>query len=147
VLAYLAAINQPFRIDSTNADSRFTRNRIRHELLPLLKSFNPDVVATLARTAEQAEELFTYLRAEAEDLLCRAERPRAGAVLVFDRATLETAPPHRVRDLFRFVYDREGWPTGQMTAAHWHRLAALTVGNYPGGVSLRAAGKVVQLVK
>jgi tRNA(Ile)-lysidine synthase len=147
VLAYLAAISQPFRTDSTNADPRFTRNRIRHELLPLLKSFNPDVVATLAQTAEQAEELFTYLRREAEELLTQAELPRAGAVLVFDRAALESAPPHRVRDLFRLVFERECWPTDQMTAAHWHRLAALTVGDYPGVVSLRAAGKVVQLVK
>jgi tRNA(Ile)-lysidine synthase len=147
VLAYLAAIHQPFRTDSTNTDPRFTRNCIRHELLPLLKSFNPDVVATLAQTAEQAEELFTHLRAEAEDLLRRAERPRAGAVLVFDRATLETAPPHRVRDLFRMVFERECWPRDQMTAAHWHRLAALTVGDYPDGVSLRATVKVVQLAR
>jgi tRNA(Ile)-lysidine synthase len=147
VLAYLATNNQPFRTDSTNADPRFTRNRIRHDLLPLLKTFNPDVVATLVQTAEQAEELFTHLRTEAEDLLRRAELPRAGAVLVFDRATLETAPPHRVRDLLRLVYDREGWPTGQMTAAHWQRLAALTVGDYPEGVSLRATAKVVQLAQ
>jgi tRNA(Ile)-lysidine synthase len=145
VLAYLAAIKQPFRTDSTNADPGYTRNRIRHELLPLLKSFNPDVVATLAQTAEQAEELFTYLRAEAEDLLRRAERPRAGAVLVFDRVTLETAPPHRVRDLFRLVFERESWSRDQMTSAHWHRLAALTVGDYPDGVSLRVTAKVVQL--
>ena len=38
IIAYLAALNQPFREDSSNADPRFTRNRIRHELLPLLKS-------------------------------------------------------------------------------------------------------------
>lgn len=39
------------RIDKSNFSKRFTRNRIRHELLPLLERFNPNIVATLAKTA------------------------------------------------------------------------------------------------
>ncbi len=34
--AFLAACSQPWREDHTNRDTRLTRNRIRHELLPLL---------------------------------------------------------------------------------------------------------------
>ena len=41
----------PFRIDRSNRSKRFTRNRVRHELLPLLETFNPRIVETLARTA------------------------------------------------------------------------------------------------
>src|SRR5579884_1285182 len=37
VEAYLASIDQPWREDASNLDRRFVRNRIRHELLPLLK--------------------------------------------------------------------------------------------------------------
>src|SRR5206468_2111324 len=36
VLDYLAGVGQDYRTDESNADRRFTRNRIRHELLPLL---------------------------------------------------------------------------------------------------------------
>lgn len=39
------------RVDKSNFSKRFTRNRIRHELLPLLETFNPRIVATLAQTA------------------------------------------------------------------------------------------------
>lgn len=39
------------RQDATNADPAYTRNRIRHELLPLLRSYNPQIVAALGRTA------------------------------------------------------------------------------------------------
>jgi tRNA(Ile)-lysidine synthase len=38
--------------DASNRDPRFLRNRIRHELLPLLQEINPGIRATLLRTAE-----------------------------------------------------------------------------------------------
>ena len=38
--------------DASNTDTRFLRNRIRHELLPLLTSMNPGIRATLLRNAE-----------------------------------------------------------------------------------------------
>ncbi len=48
---YAAALAVPYREDASNADRRFTRNRVRHELLPLLRRFNPRVEAALSRTA------------------------------------------------------------------------------------------------
>jgi len=38
--------------DASNTDPRFLRNRIRHELLPLLESLNPGIRGTLLRNAE-----------------------------------------------------------------------------------------------
>ena len=40
------------RIDSTNADTRIYRNRLRHDLLPILRTYNPHMDGVLARTAE-----------------------------------------------------------------------------------------------
>lgn len=52
VLRYLEARSLPFRLDTSNHDARYTRNRIRHELLPLLEErFNPNIIGTLARSA------------------------------------------------------------------------------------------------
>ena len=54
--AFLKSINQPWREDSTNSDTAFTRNRIRHELLPQLRTYNPSLDQTLANLAELARE-------------------------------------------------------------------------------------------
>ena len=52
---YLRSIGQPWREDHTNQDRQFTRNRIRHELLPLLeRDYNPNLRKLLSETAELA---------------------------------------------------------------------------------------------
>ena len=56
---YLRERAIPWREDSTNQGREFARNRIRHDLLPMLaREWNPSLVDTLARTADwaQAEE-------------------------------------------------------------------------------------------
>lgn len=58
---YLADLNQNWREDSTNSDSRFTRNRVRSLVLPLLeREFNPAVVENLAELAEIARDEEDY---------------------------------------------------------------------------------------
>ena len=50
--------------DETNLDSSYTRNRIRHELLPQLKSYNPQIVPALDRMAGSIREDLAFLEEE-----------------------------------------------------------------------------------
>lgn len=50
-MRYLKENALPFRIDGSNTDPKFTRNRVRHELLPVLETLNPNIRDTLARSA------------------------------------------------------------------------------------------------
>lgn len=52
VLEYLGSRDMTYRVDASNASAVYRRNRIRHELLPLLRSFNPRIVEGLARSAD-----------------------------------------------------------------------------------------------
>lgn len=56
LVAYLRNRSQIWRTDSTNADEAFTRNRIRHHLLPILRQYNPTVDRTLSNLAELARD-------------------------------------------------------------------------------------------
>ena len=52
---YLRSLGQLWREDASNSDFRYTRNRIRHQLLPLLeRDFNPGICNVLSEMAEIA---------------------------------------------------------------------------------------------
>jgi tRNA(Ile)-lysidine synthase len=54
--AYLRGLGQDWREDSTNRHLTFTRNRIRHELLPLLEGWNPRLREHMAQMAATARD-------------------------------------------------------------------------------------------
>lgn len=71
ILAYLQRHELTWVEDETNADTRFTRNHLRHVVLPALASLNPNIIGTLARTAgllaeeaQRAEEVDTATLAQ-----------------------------------------------------------------------------------
>lgn len=47
-----------YREDLTNADVKFRRNKIRHELIPIMKQINPSVETTLNETAERMNSIY-----------------------------------------------------------------------------------------
>ena len=150
VLEYLASLNQSYREDSSNSDLRFTRNRLRHELLPQLKTFNPDIVTALNQLASQASEAFEVLESDAERLIAEVELPRAGDRLILDLTQLAIVHRYLMQELFRLLWQREGWPRREMTAEHWSRLAAIATGtlvaaDFPGGINARRVGRVMQI--
>jgi len=66
---YLAAREQSWREDSSNDDEAFTRNRIRHAVLPALRAENPSIDQTLANLADVAREEETHWQVELARLL------------------------------------------------------------------------------
>jgi tRNA(Ile)-lysidine synthase len=151
VLGYLESQGQTYREDASNSNRNYMRNRIRHELLPYLKQhYNPAIASILRRLAEQADPAYEDHKAKASQLLAEAERPKASTLLVFAAQRLAGEPRHHVREVFRLVWIREGWPLGGMGFREWDRLAAVAVGempsvDLPGGIRARRYQHVVQI--
>ncbi len=72
---YLTEHNQPWREDSSNSDEAFTRNRIRHTILPVLRAENPNLDQTLANLAEIARDEEARWQAELKRLLPQVVLP------------------------------------------------------------------------
>jgi tRNA(Ile)-lysidine synthase len=93
----LDARGMSFMHDETNDDLTVSRNRIRAELLPLLKArFNPSIVDVLADQAELAREEWLWMAAEADALATRVCR-RHGTEWRLDIEGLKSAPPALAR--------------------------------------------------
>jgi len=103
VLAYLGACGLQFRTDSTNAKPLYLRNRIRHELLPVLRRFNPGIVAVLKRQADILREEHLYLNQVAEEQVARVSRRGPDQAVVLDRQALLSLPTALQRRVVRAV--------------------------------------------
>lgn len=65
--AYLLDRKITYRTDSSNEDTRFRRNLVRHRIMPLLKELNPSLQEALLRTRENLEGVAAFYSKATED--------------------------------------------------------------------------------
>jgi tRNA(Ile)-lysidine synthase len=150
ILDYLAGIGQDFRTDATNADESYTRNRIRHRLLPLLaQDFNPQIVDALLRLGRQATDANAALSTAAEIILDRALVEADARHCRLKWQSVARYPRPLVREVFLALWRRQDWPRGQMSFSHWNDLAGvLEQGgaiSLPGKIEARRRGHYLEL--
>ncbi len=146
VEAFLRERKQPWREDSSNADVNLTRNRVRHELMPALRGFNPGIDASLARTAEIARDEELYWQAEVTRLLPGLLLPgkpvrgggRAVSTAVGERALaielerLKGMAPALRRRILRAAAATLGYRLGAEETSKLLALAGTDAGQGPG---------------
>ncbi|MGB7733023.1 MAG: tRNA lysidine(34) synthetase TilS [Thermoguttaceae bacterium] len=168
--AYLDAIQQPYRHDPSNADPRFTRNRIRHQLLPRLeRHFNAEAAESLLRLGALASEaqavidqlvdqcfercvvvegpngvridLVRLARHGGADIpVCPAEGAEQGR-----QECLPHRPRYLVRELLMAVWRRAGWPMQSMGMLKWDELCELATSVAPSTRRVFPGGVVVEI--
>jgi tRNA(Ile)-lysidine synthase len=146
ILKYLADIGQDFRTDETNTDTRWTRNRLRHELLPLLRErYNRSVDDALTRLAAQAEEAQHLIVDLAEKVfdecvsreVIHTEDSSSDAIRVrIDCRRLSESPLPVVREVCRMAWQQAHWPLLAMGFDQWRQLAELATGRRDAMVNL-----------
>ncbi len=106
-LAYLSALGQPYRVDSTNAGDDYLRNRIRHELMPALLSIFPACGTALTTVAHKMRLDDDALSAEAAALRAiPAPGGAAGDMGAIDGVRFDqAAPAARMRALYQLACD------------------------------------------
>jgi tRNA(Ile)-lysidine synthase len=117
VEAYLRGLGQAWREDSSNRHLTFTRNRIRHELLPLLDGWNPRLREHMAQMAALARDEEAWWQAEMARLgpqILMTGRPvrgggrAAGDGLSLDVKRIAELAPAVQRRLLRYAAEQLG---------------------------------------
>jgi tRNA(Ile)-lysidine synthase len=137
------------REDPSNLLLDATRNRIRHQLLPLLRQLNPAVEESLLRLAQVAAEHVRYLDGEA-DALWPALAEEEERSVTFPRDALAGLAPALASRLLRRAARRLAGGAGDLEAVH---IQALLEGlakrrtqlALPGGLTFTVRGPSVHL--
>jgi len=129
------------RIDTTNLSLSPLRNRVRLQLLPLLRSYNPRVDEALLRTAQIAADELAFLDEEGARVWRKVVR-RQGDTIILDRGEFLKLPPALRRHLLRMAMEELRGDLKDIEARHIEEMmAALSKPagkrlDLPGGLAL-----------
>ncbi len=118
------------RIDSSNRSLSFLRNRLRLQLLPLLRQYNPSVDQALLRLADIAKEDNAFIEQHASELWDEVARQENNAIYL-DRKQIASLPIALQRQLLRAAVTRLAGDTRDIEASHIE--AARSLLNKPVG--------------
>ena len=124
--AYLDALEQPWRDDPSNAELRFTRNRIRHQTMPQLRrQFNAGLTEALLRLGTLAGEAQAVADELVAEWLDRCVTTADSGATQIELAELAGRPRYLVREVLIAVWRRQGWPLQAMGHQQWDELGEL----------------------
>lgn len=101
IMAYLDMNHIPYVTDSSNETCEYTRNRIRHTLLPAMEQFNPNIHGTLSRMAQTLVDDEQVLEEITDSYYNKAVAPNDGYGIHIHLATLHDAPRAVARRIIR----------------------------------------------
>ena len=149
---WLSARGLEWRDDPSNLDPRFTRNRLRHELLPQLGAqYNPDVTGALCRLASQCRDAASFLAGAAAALLSESLLERSSDIVRLSVTPWRSQPRVLLREALVILWTQQSWPQQGMSFEHWERLAGLVLDDsttgridLPGGLFAIRTGELLR---
>ncbi len=137
ILAYLERHAIAYALDPSNADLGFERNRVRHELLPLLSAtFNPNLTQVLNRTAMLCREEEGWLEAHLKPSMVQAIGAADAEHLDLRVPVLASWPRPMQRRILRMALRQWQGHLRRLGAAHIEALIGLLVPGQNGHLHL-----------
>lgn len=134
--AYVEEHEIDFVTDSSNEELRFTRNRIRGELLPWLRNhLNPQVDDALIRLSSIATEYDSILESRVENAMYDADVRFSPTTIQVKCDRLNQESPLVTRTVMRTLWRQAKWPERRMGREQWIQLADFIADNAANGTS------------
>jgi tRNA(Ile)-lysidine synthase len=89
------------RFDRSNLDTTYYRNRLRHELIPCLESYNPNIREVLRRSAQVIGDDYSFLQAQLERVWPVVVSSESEKAITFDLARWRALPTSQQRSILR----------------------------------------------
>jgi tRNA(Ile)-lysidine synthase len=112
------------RSDSSNLSPAFLRNRLRLQLLPLLREYNPGVDRALLRLAEIADADVSFIEEQARQMWDGVAREEGG-VIYLDKKKVASLPLALQRQVIRVAIARISGNTRDIEANHVEAVRGL----------------------
>ncbi|MBN2678498.1 MAG: tRNA lysidine(34) synthetase TilS [Anaerolineaceae bacterium] len=141
------------RIDSTNRDTAYARNRLREEIIPLLESYSPQARQHIRKMTDHLQGDYRILSQLAEDGYARCLKGSGEGYRLFDRAAFKALDPALQtwilrKAAFQLVSDLRDFDAATVMRC-LQSIASATdgwQGDLPGGLRIRVAGSEVALL-
>lgn len=117
ILGFLKKEKAAFRLDRTNTDERFLRNKVRIKVLPYLAKINPRVKRSLFNLAESLREDFEFIRNEKERRKKIIEN--GGYFFYIDLRDIFLQPRAMRKEIVREALCLSGGNVKKLTYRHW----------------------------
>jgi tRNA(Ile)-lysidine synthase len=82
IMEYALRNKVEYREDKSNSDTKYTRNKIRHKILPVLEEINPAILNTLASESDRFSELNQIVENYIEELRKNIEKQSGNKIVL-----------------------------------------------------------------
>lgn len=131
---YLRQQQIPWMTDSTNQELEYTRNRIRHKILPEMEKINPKAVSHIAQAADTFQAIEEYLTGQADMLYREYVEQRENGYWIRKELFLEKELMQSY--VIRMVLEQAADKKQDLTAFHVESILSLGKGRTGASVSL-----------
>jgi tRNA(Ile)-lysidine synthase len=149
IMTFLKKYGVPFRVDHTNQDENFFRNKIRARILPYLLRYNPKLKRSLCLMAESLREDRAFIEEEKRkrDLI-----RKNGESVSINLKDIVIQPRSLQREILRDAMIKSGGSVKKLTYRHWkdmdNFLKFKRKGkslDLPGGIIMRRGERTISL--
>jgi len=116
ILDFLEENNIDYRLDHTNSDESFLRNRVRRKLLPYMSGYNPKIKIALANMAESLREDLEFIKSE---LLSKRDIVKRKKLISIDLKDIVVQPRALQREILGDALTKSGANIKKLSFSHW----------------------------
>ncbi|WP_150275624.1 tRNA lysidine(34) synthetase TilS [Paenibacillus tepidiphilus] len=132
----------PYAEDSSNLETKYKRNSVRLEILPMLEQYNPQIKQSLLQLSEIVEAEDEYMEATAAECFGKIVNPGHGEY-TFERAAFAALPSALQRRLIKLILNYLSADGSILDFAKIEKIRRAVLQDYPTGWNLHLGGGLI----